>query len=332
MKSFYNSCGPCQTKPLDTRNGCDKQSPSYGKSCFKPSTCPPTFPYKPPTKTPMEECQDKRKKNLKCGRPPDDCYDIKLAIPPMNGDGGVKFNRLFCPTSAGDTSSQIFHLCDNEVISLANTCGEITLSRQCLEDEDTYEAMKQNKDVEKKKRKNEKKKGKERFKQCKKNAKQILKKYKDREKQRAANEKEYYKKCLKLEQKKVKNAKQRLKEKKKLAKDRMKHNKQKNKQKLKRLKQRLKQRCEEMKTRDPNEPRTDSDDCDSMDLEDPMDISAVGPPCDGELTCYSLSTINEKPVYGCRGPTQVCVGNLANPCQMNTTAVSAKMPCAPCAR
>uniref|UniRef100_A0A8D8TSR5 Uncharacterized protein n=1 Tax=Cacopsylla melanoneura TaxID=428564 RepID=A0A8D8TSR5_9HEMI len=333
MKSLYSkNCNPtpynCPCPPKPPLSGFPKQGVS---------PCPQRCPNTGTNKSPLELCKEKKKYQQKCGRPPDDCYDIKLAMPPVSG--ASKFTRLICPTSAGDTGSQMFHLCDNEVISLANTCGEITLSRQCLDTvEEDYENMKRAQKADKNKKKENKKRGKERFKQCKKSAKQIYKKYKDREKLRAANEKDYYKKCLKQEKEKVKAAKKKYKEKKKIAKQKMKQNKKKNKERLKKLKQRLKQRCQEMKSRDPHDPKTDTDSCDSMEFDDPMDLVNNDPPCDGELTCISLTKMmmgncNNKPIYGCRAPDQICVPPPHH--NKQSTSCPAKKPactpaCTPC--
>lgn len=310
MKSFYRSCVKSNA---NSNSHCpNNRTPNLFNTGHSQASSVPSRSPKQKQKNLQEECKERYNYARKCGRPPpDDCYDIKLAL----GDTGK------CPLkfSGGDNNSQLFHLCDNEVISLANTCGEITLSRQCLDNDgmfgdNRYQNMKNLKKQKAMQKKIDKKRGKERYKECKKNAKQIKKKYKDREKMRATNEKDYFKRCLKLEKQKLDAAKQRYKEKKAIAKTKMKENKKKNKKRLKKLNERLKQRCEESKVKDPNDPKSDSDTGDSINLDDPMDWnSGSALPCETEVECFSLTNMLEKPVFGCRAPNQVCVGGKSRP-------------------
>lgn len=226
------------------------------------------------------------------------------------------------PLQSGDVYS-MFDLCDNEVLSLANTCGEITLSKQYIENEDDYEDMKYQQKEKKSRQKMEKKRAKERFKQCKQKAKMILKKYKDREKQRKAREKENFKRCIDQEKKKVKAAKERVKLVKKCTKDKKKENNQKSKQKLKRLKARLKSRCEDLKYQNPDQPGEDS--CDSMDYEDPTNVMDELP-CD-QMECFKLESRSATPKCGCKTPRQCqpCGGNNSQRCGANNS-------CQPCSQ
>lgn len=132
-------------------------------------------------------------------------------------------------------------------------------------------ASKQKAKERSKRRKEEKRMGKTRFKECKRKSKMIHKKYKQKEKARQKAEKAYFTDCLNGEKNKLKQAKQRFKDMKKCAKETRKANKKREKQKLKRLKEKLKNRCKDLKNTIVSRPGSDTED-DDIPFEDPMSM------------------------------------------------------------